>query len=470
VAVELTRRELAARVAVGGAALALPGWALVGTAGARTSPALRRLARAVRGPVLTPGSSQGIVFNERYASIRPLAVVRAASAADVQACVRWAAAENVRITARSGGHSYAGYSTVRGGLVVDLRALDSVSLSGSTVTAGAGTHLMDLYSALARHGATVPGGSCPTVALGGLAPGGGMGLAGRRFGLTSDSVTAVRIVTADGALRTADAKTNRGLFWASRGGGGGNFGIITSFQLRARRVSSAAWFSVSWPLDQASEALAAWQHFAPHAPDALTSIFTLAPNRVSALGQYFGSEGKLRALLEPLTRVSGAQLSTGTAGYLALMQRWAGCAGESIGACDTFRPAGFAAGSDYVARPLSARGRAAAIAAAASGGTLLLDSYGGAINRVKPDATAFVHRDQLFCIQYYAGSGSTAWVRRARRAMRPYVSGASYQNYIDPNLDDWRQAYYGENFKGLQLIKATVDPGQLFHFAQGITP
>jgi FAD/FMN-containing dehydrogenase len=467
---DLTRRQLAARVAAGGAALAGPGWALIGTADARATPALRRLARAVRGPVLTPSSSQGIVFNERYASIRPLAVVRAASAADVQACVRWAAAEKVRITARSGGHSYAGYSTVRGGLVVDLRALDAVSLSGSTVTAGAGTHLIDLYAALARRGATVPGGSCPTVALGGLAPGGGMGLAGRRFGMTSDNVTAVRIVTADGRLRTADAKTDPGLFWACRGGGGGNFGIITGFQLRARRVSSAAWFSISWPQDQASEALNAWQHLVPHAPDALTSIFTLAGGRVSALGQYFGPESALRSLLGPLTRVAGAELSTGTAGYLALMQRWAGCAGESVGACDAFRPAGFAAGSDYVARPLSARGRAAAIAAAASGGTLLLDSYGGAINRVKPDATAFVHRDQLFCIQYYAGSGSSAWVNRARRAMRPHVSGEAYQNYIDPNLDGWSQAYYGSNRQRLQLAKATYDPGQLFRFAQGITP
>jgi FAD/FMN-containing dehydrogenase len=297
-----------------------------------------------------------------------------------------------------------------------------------------------------------------------------MGLAARRFGLTSDSVTAVRIVTADGRLRTADADTNAGLYWACRGGGGGNFGIITSFRLRARRVSSAAWFSISWPLSEASPALDAWQRFAPHAPDALTSIFTLAGNRVSALGQYFGSEAKLRALLGPLTAVAGAQLSTGTAGYLALMQRWAGCAGESVSACGTFTPQGFAAGSDYVARPLSARGRAAAIAAAASGGTLLLDSYGGAINRVKPSATAFVHRDQLFCIQYYAGSGSAAWVNRARRAMKPYVSGEAYQNYIDPNLDDWRAAYYGANWQRLQLVKATVDPGRLFHFAQGVTP
>ncbi len=466
----LTRRELTARLAAGGAALALPGWVLAGAADARTTPALRRLARSVKGPVLTPRSSQGIVFNERYARIRPLAVVQAASAADVQACVRWAAREKVKITARSGGHSYAGYSTVAGGLVVDLRRLRRVSLSGATVTAGPGAHLIDVYAALARRGATVPGGSCPTVALGGLAQGGGMGLAGRRFGLTSDNVTALQIVTADGRLRTCDADTETGLFWALRGGGGGNFGIVTGLQLRAHRVSSAAWFQISWPWSQASEALAAWQQLAPDAPSALTSIFTLAEGtRVAALGQYFGSQAKLRSLIGPLTRIAGARLSIGTSGYLALMQRWGGCAGESVGRCDTFAPAAFAAGSDYVSRPLSARGRATAIAQARYG-TLLFDSYGGAINRVRDDATAFVHRDDLFCIQYYSSTASSSWVAAARRAMAPYTSGRCYQNYIDPQLASWQQAYYGANYARLQQIKANVDPGRLFRVGQAITP
>ena len=132
----LTRREFAARLAAGGAALAVPGWVAVGDAGAARSRALKRLAASVKGPVLTPANSAGLVFNSRYAGIRPMAVVRAAGPADVQACVRWARRNSVRITARSGGHSYAGYSTAQGGLVVDLRRLDSVSLSGRTVTAG----------------------------------------------------------------------------------------------------------------------------------------------------------------------------------------------------------------------------------------------------------------------------------------------------------------------------------------------
>lgn len=464
---ELSRRELMA-----GAAAAAAGWVLVSHADALAGPSLRRLAREVRGPVLTPRSSAALVFNERYADVRPLAVVQPVDAADVQACVRWAARRGVKITARSGGHSYAGYSTARDGLVVDLRRLQRVSLSGRTVTAGPGTHLIGLYARLARRGATVPGGSCPTVALGGLALGGGMGLAGRRFGLTSDNVTALQIVTADGRVRRADADTNADLFWACRGGGGGNFGIVTGLQLRAHRVGSAVWFSISWPWSQASEALAAWQQLAPHAPSALTSIFTLAGDRrVSASGQWFGSEAALRRVLRPLTRVAGASLSAGSLGYLALMQRWAGCAGESVDRCQTWAPQRFDAGSDYVAKPLSAAGRRAAIAAAASaGGTLLLDAYGGAINRVEPGATAFVHRDQLFCIQYYSGSANGGWVQRSRAAMKPHVSGQAYQNYMDPQLRRWEQAYYGRNLERLREVKKAVDPDRLFRFAQGIRP
>jgi FAD/FMN-containing dehydrogenase len=464
----LTRRQL-----VIGASAAAGGWLLAGSAGAKTSPSLASLRRQLKGPLLVPANSQGIVFNSRYAGVKPLAVAQVAGPADVQACVRWAAQHKVPIRARSGGHSYAGYSTGQGALVVDLRRLDGVSLSGSTITAGAGTHLIDLYSALSRHGATTPGGSCPTVGLGGLALGGGMGLAGRAFGLTCDNIQAVEIVTADGKLRHVDAKTDPGLFWACRGGGGGNFGIVTQLQLRAHKVSSASWFRITFPWSQASAGFDAWQQLAPHAPSALTALFTLADGReASCQGQLLGSQSKLRSLIAPLMKVSGASLSIGTLPYLQMMEHWGGCAGESVGACDHFSPQPFNAGSDYVRHAFPAKARAAAISAVErGGGTLLFDAYGGAINQVAPDATAFVHRRQLFAIQYYApGAGSANWVKAARRGLAPYVSGQCYQNYIDPNLGDWQHAYYGENWSRLQAVKARYDPHQVFHFAQGVTP
>jgi FAD/FMN-containing dehydrogenase len=292
----------------------------------------------------------------------------------------------------------------------------------------------------------------------------------------------VRIVTADGRLRTAHGGDD--LLWASRGGGGGNFGIATGFTLRTAPAARAAWFTVSWPSSQASEALAAWLAFAPHAPDALTSVFSLdSGGGVHALGQFRGGERRLRRLVRPLTRVAGAQLSAGTESWTALQARWAGCAHLSHTACHTVgtRPGGtlaranFAGGSDYLGHALPAAGRAAAIAALGRrrGGSaaLLFDAYGGAINRVHADATAFVHRDALCSIQYLAYGPSreaAAWVRGARHSLRRWVNGEAYQNYIDPDLMHWRRAYYGANLGRLQAIKAAVDPDRVFDFRQAV--
>jgi FAD/FMN-containing dehydrogenase len=458
--------------------------------GRPSGSALRALAREVRGPLLLPGrrgfATVAHGYNERYDGRRPAAVLLAERVADVQAAVRWAAAHGVAIRARSGGHSYAGYSTVSGGLVVDLRRLRGIALesAGTRVEIGAGAQLGDVYARLAAHGVTVPAGSCPSVAMGGLTLGGGMGFAGRALGLTLDRVTEVRIVLADGSLTRASAQRDDDLFWACRGGGGGNFGIVTSFRVRTAPARRAAWFSVSWPWSQASAALAAWQDLIGDAPDALTSVLSLSTGPgVSALGQFMGSEARLRGLLGRLTRVAGASLTTGSADYLALQRRWAGCLHTSTAACHTrgtrtggtLPRARFAAGSDYVGRPLSSAGRAAAIHAierrTGGSGALLFDSYGGAINRVAADATAFVHRDALCSIQYLAygatGAGA-AWVRASRAAMAPFVTGAAYQNYIDPDLAHWRRAYYGPNLDRLRTVKARIDPERLFAFPQAI--
>jgi FAD binding domain/Berberine and berberine like len=484
-----TRRELARRGALAGAALAFPGLA----AGALAQAPLGQLRRAVRGPVLTPRSSASLLYNERYDGIRPLAVLRAANANDVQEAVRWAARHDVPITARSGGHGYAGYASVRGGLVVDLRRLDGIAVNrgAGRATIGPGAQLIDVYNRLARSGGTIPAGSCPSVGIGGHALGGGMGLAGRRFGLTCDNIVSVRIVTADGRLLTCDTNTNADLYWACRGGGGGNFGIVTGFEMKLHRVGSASWFFASFPWSSASAALAAWQQLAPDTTSRLTSILSLSTGSgtptVTSLGQYFGSVTQLRALVRPLSSVAGARLSTGSSGYFALMKRWAGCADQSTPSCHTMgtAPGGrlprarFAAKSDYVADPLSSAGRAAFIGAierrqGKGSGALLLDAYGGAINRVGADATAFVHRDALFGIQElaYFGAGSQddalSWLRSTHRALAPHTTGAAYQNYIDPALTGWRKAYYGANLDRLAEIKRKYDPDRVFAFAQAI--
>jgi FAD/FMN-containing dehydrogenase len=292
-------------------------------------------------------------------------------------------------------------------------------------------------------------------------------------------------------VRHVDASTNEDLYWACRGGGGGNFGVVTSLTLRTHRVSRAAYFFVSWPWSQASEAIAAWQRFAPHAPGALTSILSLGttggsgPPRVSALGQYFGSEAALRRLVRPLTAVGGAHLSTGTSDYFTMVLRWAGCLDGGLSACHRSTRSSFYAKSDYFDTPVGPRGRARMIdwierrqgTPSLGSGALLLDAYGGALNRPAADATAFVHRDMLFSLQYLAyfggaaaGRASRRWINGVWHALRPHVSGEAYQNYIDPDLDHWERAYYGANLRRLREIKKQVDPDFRFRFRQAIPP
>jgi FAD/FMN-containing dehydrogenase len=483
---DLDRRQFLVGAAGGAVLLRLP----PESAGVSTR-ALRELRSAVRGRVFVPRDSSRIVYNRRFEGARPDAVVLAESTADVAAVVRWADRFDIRVVARSGGHSYAGYCTTPDGVVIDLSRLRGVRVSNGRATVGPAAQLIDVQRALTRRGLSVPSGSCPSVGIAGLALGGGHGLAGRRFGLTSDNLVAARMVTADGRVRRVDARTNEDLYWACRGGGGGNFGIVTALTLKAHRAPGAAWFSVSWPWSQADQALAAWQRFAPEAPPALTSIFSLGttggsgPPRVAALGQYFGELAALRRLVRPLTRVAGASLSSGSSSYFSLVLRWAGCLDGGFAACHRSTRSSFFAKSDYFDKRLGPRGRATMIdwierrqrSPSLGSGALLLDAYGGALNRPAADATAFVHRDMLFSLQYLAyfnggaaGRASRRWINGVWRALRPHVSGEAYQNYIDPQLDGWQRAYYGANLERLREIKKQVDPDFRFRFRQAIPP
>ncbi|MHB8690591.1 MAG: FAD-binding oxidoreductase [Solirubrobacteraceae bacterium] len=461
----------------------------VGATGRRrpTRHGPRSLQQTIRGHVFTRGApgfaAAAHVFNTRFDGVQPALVARPIDARDVRDAIRFTVAHGLGVRARSGGHSYAGYSTIEGGVMLDLRRLNQISVDKRSGTAriGAGAQLIDIYSTLAAHGATIPGGSCPSVGISGVTLGGGMGLAGRRLGLTLDSLVAAEIVTADGSLQTVSRREDPDLFWALRGGGGGNFGVVTSFTFRLHPMPvTAAYFSVSWPWSVAADALDAWQSWAPHATDRVTSILHLnSTPSISASGQLFGSSAELPGLLGPLLAVPGASLSAvGDLPYVALQQYWAGCFQQPLAACHTVgaAPGGamprvsFNAKSDYVSRPMPAAARAALIGAVATpgAGAVLFDCYGGALNRVASDATAFVHREQLFCMQYYGDGPSAAWIGRAWRAMRPYVSGQAYQNYIDPSLTGWEKAYYGRNLKRLEQIRKQVDPHHYFNFPQAI--
>ncbi len=459
----------------------------------RGAASARTLQQAMRGHVFERGSpgfaSAAHVYNERFDGVLPSAVARPLDGADVRGAVRWLLANDKPMRARSGGHSYAGYSTLSDGVVLDLRNLNRISVDHRqrTATVGAGAQLIDVYAGLARRGATIPAGSCPSVGIAGVTLGGGMGLAARALGLTTDNLIGAQIMTADGKLRQVDKRTDPDLLWALRGGGGGNFGVVTEFTFRAHPLPpSAAYFFVSWPWSSASEAIAAWQAWAPHARPELTSILHLEAGgsspAIRVTGQYLGPSSALGGLLAPMRSVPGASIVTGDQPYLALQLRWAGCLHTGITQCHTagaapggtLARASFRAKSDYINRPLSQAGRATLISATErrasqpGSGALLMDAYGGAINRIHPQATAFVHRDVLFCMQYLSYGGGAAWLDQTHSAMRPYVSGSAYQNYIDADLAGWQRAYYGKNYARLKQIRKAIDPQHRFNFPQAI--
>jgi FAD/FMN-containing dehydrogenase len=320
----------------------------------------------------------------------------------------------------------------------------------------------------------------------------------------------VQIVTADGTAHTctADSSGLEGdLFWASRGGGGGNFGIVTSFEFSTVPAPALTTFAVSWPWSAAADVIAGWLSWAPGAPDEIWSTLLLiahpggtgAPGpQVRIAGVYIGSESAAAGLVNGLVSAVGSAPSSRSAytppSYLAAMLYEAGCSGLTVEQCHlpTQTPAGQLTrrpdigASDYVDKPLSAAGIAVIIdfvnqrqadPALGEGGAQF-DSYGGAINRVNAEATAFPHRGALAGIQRsssFSMSDSAAtiqagrtWLDEFTKAIRPYVSGASYVNYIDPDLADYAQAYYGPNLKRLEKIKKVADPDRLFSFPQAV--
>ncbi len=323
---QITRRELLVRG--GRAALAagtLPLAARLAESAWAAPPTgiLGELARTLRGDVVLPSDSSytaaRVLFNTRFDAVHPRAVVLCETRGDVERTVRWARKHRARIVPRSGGHSYGGYSS-SSGVVVDVSRLNKVTLdSRRHAVIGSGARLIDVYDELWQHGLTVPAGTCPTVGIAGLALGGGIGFAARRFGLTSDNLVEATVVTASGRTLVCNAREHADLYWACRGGGGGNFGIVTRLVFRTHPVDRVATYTIQWPWADARRVLQAWQDWAPHAPDGLFSVLNLnavggtrSLPQITSAGQFFGSREQLESLIRPLanagtpTRVSVA--------------------------------------------------------------------------------------------------------------------------------------------------------------------
>jgi FAD/FMN-containing dehydrogenase len=461
--------------------------------------------RSLDGSLVRPGAGAyagaAQLYNQRFDAVRPAGIAFCESVSDVQAAVAFARGHAIHMVPRGGGHSYGGYSTVTG-LVCDVTRMFAVRADpgAGTATIAAGARLIDVYATLAQAGLALPGGSCPTVGISGLALGGGIGVIGRKFGLTCDSVRSVHIVTADGSALACSETEHPDLYWACRGGGGGNFGIVTSFGFQAHPLAELTVAFYHWPWSAAADVVGAWQGWAPGAPDELWSnchLLTGSPGPTVSVGAAFvGTQAGLAPLLQRLVSDVGAAPSSTfvtTHSLFDAMLVEAGCSGKSVAQCHlpTQNPGGtlgreaYAAKSDFFNGPLSPAGVNAMLhgiderqSSGLAGGGVALDASGGAINRVPAGATAFVHRDALFSAQYVAPwalgapagvvDSNLSWLRGYHASLRPYASGFAYQNYIDPDLADWQDAYYGDNLSRLMQVKATYDPDGVFHFAQSI--
>ena len=478
------------------------------TLGPATASSWATLAASLTGSLVLPTDSayaaDTLLYNEKFVDLHPQGIAYCANADDVARCVDFATTHEMALAARSGGHSYGGYSSCPG-LVIDVSRLSSIVVDRrtNTATVGAGARLIDVYNTVASHGLLLPSGSCPTVGIAGITLGGGIGVLGRRYGLTSDNLQSLELVTSDAHQVTASAEDHADLLWASRGGGGGNYGIATSLTFTLHPVPELTLFTLQYPWPAAAAMLEAWQHWTATAPDELWSNCQLLTQGsygylAQTSGVFCGSPTALAGLLAALEQSIGSAPTyrfIGPKAYIDAMAIEAGCAGLTIAACHlaTESPGGtlsrlaYSAKSSYVDQPMDSAQVTAIVdavehlhtSAPTVGGGLAFDAYGGVINRVAPGATAFVHRDKLACIQAtYSWSSATPaseinagaqWLTWLGANVFDPRTGA-YQNYIDPTLANWEAAYYGANLGRLELVKKAYDPENRFAFTQSIPP
>ena len=452
--------------------------------------AIQGLATAVRGTVTGPGDAGYDEARAVYNGMidrRPALVVRCADVADVIAAVRFARDNGLAVAVRGGGHNGAGLGTCDDGLVIDLGALRGVRVDPAerTVTVEGGATLGDLDHATHAFGLAVPGGIISTTGVGGLTLGGGIGHLTRGYGLTIDNLIGADVVLADGSFVRADATHDEDLFWALRGGGG-NFGVVTSFTFRAQPVSTVVAGPILWQLDDAPEVMRFYREFIGGAPRELGGFFaflTVPPGppfpeelhlkkMCGIVWTYNGSpEGAERAL-KPVRDFKAAALD----GVMPLpFPAW-------NGAFDALYPRGQQQywRADFV-NELSDDAIAVHVEHAAKlptwQSTMHLYPIDGAASDPGKTDTPWAYRDARWAEVIFAvdpDPGNAELIRRWTvdywDASHPFSAGGAYVNFMMDEGQDRVRATYRDNYGRLAAIKRTYDPDNFFHVNQNIQP
>jgi len=410
---------------------------------------------------------------------RPALIARCAGAADVLEAVRFAAAHEMLVSVRGGGHNVAGTAVCDNGLMVDLSPMKGIRVDPVARTAWAQPGLLwqEFDHETQAFGLATTGGVVGETGIAGLTLGGGVGWLVRKHGLASDNVLAADVVTADGQLRRATPDENADLFWALRGGGG-NFGVVTAFQYRLHPVSTILGGLVIHPRAAARDVIRFHRDFITSAPEELTSYVALltAPDGqpvVAMASCYCGDlrEGErvlrpLRGFGSPLVDDVKAMPYTGMQGRFGPAFPWGN---RNYWKSSFLRALPDAAVDVVVEHADRAKSPLSAVA---------LEYYGGAASRVPAGATAFPHRAADYNVLVLAQwSDATedpvhvGWARDCWEAVRPWSSGAVYMNALsdDEGAKAVREAY-GPNYRRLAALKATLDPKNLFRLNQNIAP
>jgi FAD/FMN-containing dehydrogenase len=447
--------------------------------------AVQGFAKSLSGRLLVRGDDgyddARTIWN-RTIDRRPALIARCAGADDVVSAVRFAREHDLRVSVRGGGHNVTGNAVCEGGLMIDLSTMKAARVDAEQrrLTAGPGLTWGELDTATQRHGLATTGGIISSTGVAGLTLGGGHGWLMRKHGLACDNLAAVDLVTADGARLRASAGEHPELFWGVRGGGG-NFGIVTSFEFRLHPLGTILAGLLLHPLSRAREVLELYRDYAPGAPDELTvgilitTWFDGTPVIATALC-YSGAPEAGARVVQPLRRLGSPMLDTVrpmTYGELQTMfdatnppGAWYYKTGYLDGekfAEDRFIDVLLDHCDFPTPSPLS---------------RIFIEHLGGAMGRVPATDTAFVHRAAPFDLIVIAGGyrpeeaeKNVRWARSTSDAMRPFMSGAAYVNYLGPDATrEAVQSAYGPAYARLVALKDRYDPLNVFRLNQNIRP